>query len=108
MRLTFWCCADNLFCSDDNESSARPTGSKASKKSIESPDNLFDPYVDEDDADTMTVEGLGRLCEDAGISMDGAQPLLLSWQLDVSEFGTFKRDKWKPWLEQIRYVRRKT
>lgn len=104
MRFCLWCCADKSTDSDDTADGVHANGPTPATKSVKSPICLLDPYADPDDSDTMTAEGLERLCEDAGIPMDGAQPLLLSWQLDVVEFGTFKREKWKKWLEEVQYV----
>jgi len=55
---------------------------------------LFDSFADEDDRDVIGPEGLERLCTEADISLDGAQPLILAWQLKCSEMGKFTRAEW--------------
>jgi DCN1-like protein 4/5 len=38
--------------------------------------------------------GLEKLCTEADIPLDGAQPLILAWQLKSSEMGKFTRAEW--------------
>lgn len=56
--------------------------------------SLFNSYVDEDDRNVIGPEGLERLCTEADIPLDGAQPLILAWQLKSSEMGKFTREEW--------------
>ncbi|EIN08036.1 DUF298-domain-containing protein [Punctularia strigosozonata HHB-11173 SS5] len=55
---------------------------------------LFDAYADEDDKEVIGAEGFERLCSDAGLPLDGALPLVLSWQLDASDMGQISREQW--------------
>jgi len=56
--------------------------------------SLFSSYVDEDDRNVIGPEGLERLCTEADIPLDGAQPLILAWQLKCSEMGKFTKAEW--------------
>lgn len=55
---------------------------------------LFNSFSDEDDRNVIGPEGLERLCTEADIPLDGAQPLILAWQLKSSEMGKFTRTEW--------------
>ena len=55
---------------------------------------LFASYADEDDPSVIGPEGFERLCADAGISLEGVQPLILAWQLKASEMGKIRQDEW--------------
>ncbi|KAG7086507.1 hypothetical protein E1B28_002460 [Marasmius oreades] len=56
--------------------------------------SLFGKYADEADPDIIGPGGLELLCKDADISMEGVLPLLLSWQLNAKELGTFTQGEW--------------
>ncbi|KAK0227961.1 Cullin binding-domain-containing protein [Armillaria fumosa] len=58
---------------------------------------LFETYADPDTPDVIGPEGLEKLCLDANIPMEGALPLLFSWQLEAQEMGKFTRDEWIKW-----------
>lgn len=55
---------------------------------------LFNSFADEDERDVINGEGLENLCREASIPFDGAQPLILAWQLKSSEMGKFTRAEW--------------
>lgn len=67
-------------------------------------EHLFATYADVDDPSIIGGEGLERLCTDANIPMDGAQPLLLAWLVGASELGKLKKDKWLKALFFLRYI----
>ncbi|KIY62713.1 hypothetical protein CYLTODRAFT_166888 [Cylindrobasidium torrendii FP15055 ss-10] len=58
---------------------------------------LFATYADADNSALIGPEGFDRMCTDADISMDGALPVLLSWQLKSEEMGKFELEKWEKW-----------
>lgn len=58
---------------------------------------LFETYADPDTPDVIGPEGLEKLCSDANIPMEGALPLLFSWQLGAQEMGKFTKDEWVEW-----------
>ncbi|KAG2138944.1 hypothetical protein DEU56DRAFT_800986 [Suillus clintonianus] len=55
---------------------------------------LFDSFADEDDRDVIGPGGLVNLCEKVKIPLEGAQPLILAWQLKCSEMGKYTREEW--------------
>ncbi|KII89276.1 hypothetical protein PLICRDRAFT_698364 [Plicaturopsis crispa FD-325 SS-3] len=59
---------------------------------------LFLKYTDadEDDPNTVTITpaGFERLCADARIAMDGAQPLVLAWLVKAAVMGSISKDEW--------------
>ncbi|CAL1703471.1 unnamed protein product [Somion occarium] len=86
---------------------AKPTTRKGSNANPEpySPGRaleLFKSYANQDDCDVIGPGGFERLCNDAGIAMDGAAPLLLAWQLGTSEFGKIKKSEWETGTGELR------
>jgi hypothetical protein len=65
---------------------------------------LFDAYADQDDKDVIGPEGFERLCGDAELALDGALPLLLSWQLDASDMGQITKVQWMNGTSSLQYV----
>lgn len=57
-------------------------------------ESLFATYTDVDDPSIIGGDGLEKLCRDANISMEGAQPLILAWLLDASELGKLTKEEW--------------
>ena len=55
---------------------------------------LFATYADNDDPDLMGPEGFEKICNDAQIPMDGAMPLILSWQVGAEEMAKLAKDAW--------------
>ena len=45
-----------------------------------------------------------RLCTEAGISLEGAQPLILAWQFKAQEMAKLSRSEWLQGTEALRYV----
>lgn len=50
----------------------------------------------------MGPEGLEQLCNDAGIAMDGALPLILSWQVGCKEMLTITIEEWQKTMEELK------
>ncbi|KAG7453051.1 uncharacterized protein BT62DRAFT_977522 [Guyanagaster necrorhizus] len=65
---------------------------------------LFETYADPDTSDVIGPEGLEKLCSDANIPMEGALPLLFSWQLEAQEMGKFTKGQWIKWTSARKYV----
>lgn len=55
---------------------------------------LFSQFADEDNPDVIGAEGFEQLCNQAQMPLDGALPLLLSWQLDSHEMGKISKEEW--------------
>lgn len=55
---------------------------------------LFSQFTDEDSPGVIGAEGFERLCNQAQVPLDGALPLLLSWQLDSQEMGKISKEEW--------------
>ncbi|THV07975.1 hypothetical protein K435DRAFT_174751 [Dendrothele bispora CBS 962.96] len=55
---------------------------------------IFQQYCDEDDPDVIGPEGLEKLFNDAGISVEGAMPMILAWQLQASEMMKVTKEEW--------------
>ncbi|KAI4517445.1 DUF298-domain-containing protein [Schizophyllum commune Loenen D] len=62
---------------------------------------LFNSYEDADEKDVIGAEGFMRLCEDAGIEMEGAHPLILAWHLQCKEMAKISREEWMKGLESL-------
>ena len=56
---------------------------------------FFQEYSDDGEGKVMTMEGIQRLFEDAGISLEGVSPFLLAWVCKAPEFGEFQLDQWE-------------
>ncbi|KAF9533520.1 Cullin binding-domain-containing protein, partial [Crepidotus variabilis] len=56
--------------------------------------DLFNTYADPDASDTIGPDGFQQLCEDAGMPMEGARPLIFAWQTDSPEMGKITKDEW--------------
>lgn len=76
---------------------------KPSHKSRNAPATKYDPkraleifasYADPDNPGLVGPEGFEKLCNDAQISMEGALPFVLSWQVDAEEMGKLTREGW--------------
>ena len=55
---------------------------------------IFASYADPDNPGLVGPEGFEKLCNDAQISMEGALPFVLSWQVDAEEMGKLTREGW--------------
>ncbi|KAI5119089.1 hypothetical protein M0805_004862 [Coniferiporia weirii] len=111
MPLCSWCISDKATRSDDRDddgdsttghSKSKVGGQVAASRSIAAGGGeLFDAYADPEEPDIMNAEGLERLYSAADVPMDGARPLLLAWQLDAKELGSFAREDWMKGLEVL-------
>ncbi|KAF7777600.1 hypothetical protein Agabi119p4_3672 [Agaricus bisporus var. burnettii] len=82
------------------------TNSKLASKPVEKPPNeeelytperalaLFSVYADPDEPDVVGPDGFEKLCQDAGLSMDGPVPLLLAWQVEAKEMAKISKEEW--------------
>ncbi|EKM83100.1 hypothetical protein AGABI1DRAFT_125579 [Agaricus bisporus var. burnettii JB137-S8] len=82
------------------------TNSKLASKPVEKPPNeeelytperalaLFSVYADPDEPDVIGPDGFEKLCQDAGLSMDGPVPLLLAWQVEAKEMAKISKEEW--------------
>ncbi|PCH38428.1 hypothetical protein WOLCODRAFT_55355, partial [Wolfiporia cocos MD-104 SS10] len=57
--------------------------------------SLFDAYADSDEPTVIGPEGFERLCSDMDISMEGALPLILAWQMSSSEMAKISKVEWE-------------
>jgi len=64
--------------------------------------DLFSGYAKEDDKTVMETEGFEHLCTDANITLDGALPLILSWQMGSKEMGKITKDEWVKGTSSLR------
>ncbi|KAG6831168.1 hypothetical protein H0H92_012308 [Tricholoma furcatifolium] len=55
---------------------------------------LFKTYEDNDESDVIGADGFARLCNDANMSMEGALPLILAWQLGTKEMMKITAQEW--------------
>jgi len=93
------CCAtgDNFADAVALNSGAKKTPSEAVKSEVYSEQRaaaLFSQFTDEDNPDVIGAEGFEQLCNQAQVPLDGALPLLLSWQLDSHEMGKISKEEW--------------
>lgn len=66
---------------------------------------LFKRFADDDDPEVMGPAGVEKLCTEAGIPLEGAQPLILAWQFSAQEMAKFSRSEWLQGTETLRCVR---
>ncbi|CAK5279329.1 unnamed protein product [Mycena citricolor] len=79
-----------------------PPMSKIESYSADRCVKLFAQYTDEDDRNVIGPEGFERLCTDADISLEGAGPLILAWQLNAKDMGKFTREEWTKGLGALK------
>ncbi|KAI9568986.1 Cullin binding-domain-containing protein [Boletus coccyginus] len=63
---------------------------------------LFKSFADDDDPDVIGPGGVERLCTEAGIPLEGAQPLILAWQFKAQEMAKLSRSEWLLGTEALR------
>lgn len=115
MRLTsLFCCVTttpDILDSDTAASKPAKTPPKAkpavdpSKSTPYTPEraaDLFSQYADEDDADVIGPEGFEKLSTEAGISLEGALPLILAWQLGGTELAKIKKAEWEKGTAELK------
>jgi len=106
MRIpSFFCCIPHATPSSASEASSskpKPETTKALEPySSASAASLFSVYADEDDPNVIGPEGFERLCTDMGISLEGALPLILAWQLNSAEMAKITKDEWQKGMEEL-------
>jgi DCN1-like protein 4/5 len=65
---------------------------------------LFQTYADTDTPDVIAAEGFEKLFNDAEISVEGAQPMLLSWQMGAKEMLRITKEEWTKGTAMLKYV----
>ena len=65
---------------------------------------LFKTYEDPDSPGEIGPEGFEKLCTDLEISLEGALPLVLAWQMHATEMAKFKESEWMQGTGELRYV----
>jgi len=63
---------------------------------------LFKSFADDDDPDVIGPGGVERLCTEAGIPLEGSQPLILAWQFKAQEMAKLRRSEWLQGTEALR------
>ena len=106
------CCVSKTQLDYDDvskESVAGPSKAATSKKSAkpelyseERAKKLFKVYEDPDSPGEIGPEGFEKLCEDLEISMEGALPLVLAWQMHATEMAKFKESEWMQGTSELR------
>jgi DCN1-like protein 4/5 len=67
-------------------------------------ESLFSQFADEDNSDVIGAEGFERLCKEAQVPLDGALPLLLSWQFGSHEIAKISKQEWMEGAAALRCV----
>jgi DCN1-like protein 4/5 len=65
---------------------------------------LFKAYADEDVPDVINPEGFERLCKDADMPLEGARPLVFSWQVQAKEMGKISKSEWVQGMSTLKSV----
>ena len=65
---------------------------------------LFKTYEDPDTPGEIGPEGFEKLCEDLEVSLEGALPLVLAWQMHATEMAKFKESEWMQGTAELRCV----
>ncbi|PIL30541.1 hypothetical protein GSI_07241 [Ganoderma sinense ZZ0214-1] len=63
---------------------------------------LFKTYEDPDTPGEIGPEGFEKLCTDLDISLEGALPLVLAWQMHATEMARFKEAEWLKGTGELR------
>ncbi|KAK2460631.1 hypothetical protein APHAL10511_007101 [Amanita phalloides] len=64
--------------------------------------DLFTAYAQIDDPTLVGPEGFEKLCDDAQIPMDGAMPLILSWQVGAQEMAKLTVQAWTTGMDTLK------
>ena len=114
MRIfSTFCCIRNpqLLDHDDcsNGAASEPTKTEARKQpakpepySDSRARKLFKTYEDPDTPGEIGPEGFEKLCGDLEISLEGALPRVLAWQLHATEMAKFKESEWMQGTSELR------
>ncbi|OSC96611.1 DUF298-domain-containing protein [Trametes coccinea BRFM310] len=104
------CCWRNTHHDTHSDANAGSSTAKSAPSKTSGPGpyseakarQLFKAYQDADVPEEIGPEGFEKLCNDLGISLEGAQPLVLAWQLHGSEMAKFKQDEWMKGTSELR------
>ncbi len=112
--FSFFCCYRNKpHIHDDHSKTGAPPDSKpVTTKNAGKPEpysegcarQLFKTYEDPDTPGEIGPEGFEKLCTDLDISLEGALPLVLAWQVHATEMARFKEAEWLKGTGELRYV----
>ncbi|RPD59194.1 DUF298-domain-containing protein [Lentinus tigrinus ALCF2SS1-7] len=110
--LSLLCCLRNTHNDHDDSSNGATTISAktAAKKASAKPEpyseqharELFKTYEDPDSPGEIGPEGFEKLCTDMEISLEGALPLVLAWQMHATEMAKFKESEWMQGTGELR------
>lgn len=106
------CCIPHAKHSNSHDTQVSSTSSRTkSTNTLESEvysaqraTSLFDTYAEPDDPASIGAEGFERLCSDMNVSLEGALPLLLAWQMKASEMAKISRSEWDTATGELQYV----
>ncbi|EJF62622.1 Cullin binding-domain-containing protein [Dichomitus squalens] len=110
-KFSFFCCSPNVsHIYDDNNHSVRAGTKPATTKNAGKPEpyseararELFKKYEDPDTPGEIGPEGFEKLCGDLDISLEGALPLVLAWQMHATEMAKFKESEWMQGTGELR------
>lgn len=113
MRISFLlCCRPHRDAYSTQEAATAPSAkpaktSKPSESASYTPaasTSLFSSYADPDDPTVIGPEGFERLCSDAEVSLEGALPLILAWQMGAGEMAKISKQEWEKATADLRYV----
>ncbi|KZT11591.1 DUF298-domain-containing protein [Laetiporus sulphureus 93-53] len=104
------CCVPNKKTRSTQESASPSTDVTSKIIPLSSPQYytvasagaLFRTYADPDDPSVVGPEGFTRLCSDTGISLDGALPLVLAWQMGAAEMAKINLSEWEKGTAELR------
>lgn len=63
---------------------------------------LFQKYADSDDPNVIGPEGFEELCNETGIPLEGALPLILAWQLEAAEMAKISKEEWVQGMDKLK------
>lgn len=109
--FSFLCCLRNSH-HDSHSNGAAGGSAKSGAARASAPEpysdahakQLFATYQDPDTPGEIGPEGFEKLCTDLDISLEGALPLVLAWQLNGSEMAKFTEEEWVKGTSELRYV----
>ncbi|KAM5542606.1 hypothetical protein V8D89_003567 [Ganoderma adspersum] len=86
----------------DSKPAATKHAGKSEPYSEGSARQLFKAYEDQDTPGEIGPEGFEKLCTDLDISLEGALPLVLAWQMHATEMARFKEAEWLKGTGELR------
>ncbi|THH21066.1 hypothetical protein EW146_g397 [Bondarzewia mesenterica] len=91
----------DIGSSKKSTSGSAPSPAKTERYTTAHAKSLFDSYADPDDPSVIGPEGFERLCNDAQISLEGAMPMILAWQLDSKEMAKISEAEWVKGMDTL-------